>query len=866
MRGRLKEYIGACDNEQEELMGDSSRALWALGQIFDDTELTYASTALIDEILMRTKNMVRTPGVFLPTGDSSADDDLQVTAVDNDSVTIEAGVAIDSLGQLIEVATQQTLAISPGDWAVIIKWAYSDGTAGTFETGYGPGYTRRSRSYTISTTAWPNTDATAVLLARVIADGVNPVVVTDSRDEALLHWSKINYTNYKLGLASCILAQGIPAVRLDQGAGAGYFLTYETPASSGASVTVAAGYGLTTSADIVKLLAGTVLAVTNDNTYHKVAVVPSSTFGAVSTLSLVADSATGGFYVARVKRNGTTLTVEDIRTKLWMRSMTDAAVLPATPIRLRASWGFENSQRQRGVLDGIPQSGHLQGVIEPVWIKVKMGDGGFCIVDPGSQYNVIGTINEVGAWTVNEWAGSWLILGGRHYEIVSNTATTLTLATLIPSYLVFPCAFEIVPGGSLNVWQLQSKWQTVPVVGGEVAECLAVRSPADEGIAGYYTIKTNNTWTTAQIFQALEQQQGGVNYENGVAGREIIWHNLPAAVPYRIRVQSRGGPTAEFWSPWSEYVIIQPLCTAAVRTLLTPGAGLIRIEPNPGFIKVAVDWSAGAAPVKAAAADYFAGLEVTYTEGESQSGQSLLSKNPAATPVPCSPWDSISTRTGSQISVLATDTCLTIPTESLCKVRMVLRVLLRDGTVSAAKEIGYESGAVICVAPRGVVDGQGTVPMSVDSLISTGGSGSALSGIAIVPFASFIPEINATVPTWQTVDGYAFSEYYGEIGGGIPDVHSRVVGLRATAKSAATNNWFVRVTVSGIGVADKVYTLSMLAGETSGWLPIDEVLYLKEHNAVLVQAQVVGGGPNVVTWVNVALVTRYEAQSAIPLA
>lgn len=837
------DIVFTSDPHGVDTYGDMSRGLANLGLIFDHTEINTSMLLIAEEILARTKNIVRTPGVMLPNGDPTSDTDMKVAADGADNVTIQPGVAVDALGQLIEVVTQQNLAISAGDWAVIIKWAAADDTDGTFETNYpttGTLKTRRIRSYTSSAVAWPNTDANAVLLARVQADGINPVIVTDDRDEALLHWASVNWVGVKSTLTDAILQQGIPAVRLDQGAGSTFFQCYEKPGSSGATLVVLAGHGLDAAGNVLKVSAATELAMANDNTYRQVQVYPSATYGGESTLMVVADGSTGGFYAARVKRNGAVLTVSDMRTKLWMRSMTDDANLPATPTRLRLMWGFENQQRQRGELDGEPQqSGHQQSTTELIWVKARVGDGGTGAIT--SPYTFQKTTNEVGSWTVNEWAGHQLVIGGRSYPIVSNTASVLTISTILP--ITTTVAFDIVPGGTSYLWNLQSKLPTVPIEVGEVVEIDNCITVPEEVEIGHYTTQPNTSWLVSQIFHSEEIPQVSIDLLEGSTRRTIVFHSLPATVPYRVRVQARGGLTSEFWSPWSGWVIIKPQAPDAQRVYLNPSAPIIRIEPNPGFIKVAIDWSAGSAPVKAAADRYFAGMEVTYTEGESLSSASMVSKNAAVTPVPCSAWQDISSRVGGQISAFSTDTCLTIPMESLCHVRMVLRVLLRDGTVTAGYEVGYESGAVICVTPRAAADGLGTVPASVDTLISTGGGGSGTysTGVPCV-ITGAASEINRTSTDWQRV-GWANLKYLlADPGGGNIGAtrYYRVEAIEWSTRAGSGAEWNLRVAIAG--TPNKVYTVSPSPGITHGGYVADrEVLLVSDYYDLDIEAQVQAG-------------------------
>jgi hypothetical protein len=390
-------------------------------------------------------------------------------------------------------------------------------------------------------------------------------------------------------------------------------------------------------------------------------------------------------------------------------------------------------------------------------------------------------------------------------------------------------------------------------------------APTEELTAGYYTAKTNSTWIESQVFQSGTIPQTSIDLLEGSARRVMIFHNLPATVPYRVRVQARGGASSDYWSAWSDWVIIKPMAPDAQRVYLNPSTNIIRIEPQPGIIRVAIDWSAGTSPVKAAADRYFAGMLITYTEGESLSGLSQLSKNPAATPVPLVPWKNISSRTGGQITVMTPDNCVTLPVEPLCHARIVLQVILRDGTLSAPMEVGYESGAVICVSPRGVADGQGTQPPSFNDLVNSGGSiAGGYNGVTIVPIHAFIPEVNGTTPTWQLVDSFYLGMYYDNYGDIPADIYIRLVGLRVNAKLAAYNAWSVRVTVAGSPA--KVYTLTMVPSGVGGWLPLDEVLHLPDYNHVTIEVQVAPGGSQTATSVQVALVTRLEPNYIPPSA
>ena len=851
--------ISFSDPHGVDAAGDGSRAIFNEGEVYNHVELNTGALLLLEEILGRSRYIVGTPGVFAATGDLTIDTDLQVASPGVTTVKVELGSGMDDLGQLIEVVAQQTVTVGVGDWDLYIAWAAADDTTGTFVTNYpttGSKLTRRIRSFGFHLVAHSAGYAHGVLLARLNADGANPITITDARTAALLRPATVSWTNWKAAIADCIVQQGIPAVRTDQGTNSGNFYTYQKPGASG-KIVVTAGRGLTSGVDVVLVSTDAELAVPNDATWYRVKLTPSATFGGESTVGLVADGTTSGFLVARVRRVGTTITVTDTRTRLLMRSAADDATLPATPIRLRASWGFESGGQQRGELDGIPRSSHQQPMTDRVWVRVRMGDGGTGVWG-GAVFTK--STNEIGAWTNDEWIGHYVRFGGYSYQITDNTATTLTLISALPVAVGTSGVFDIVPGSAYNVWQIQSKRNDVAIVPGEVEEVKPVQSELDEHASGWVTFKINDTWQVSHVEHNEEKQQPGWDYFAEAQSRVITFHNLPSGVPHRVRCQARGGLSPEFWSPWSAWNIIVPTIPAAERVKLNPSVNVIRIEPKPGGLRVMVDWSAGDTATKAAADLYYAGTEIAYTEGESVTSLSQIGRDPADTPVLPEPWAAISVQTVKAVHIVTPGgRNIQIMAEPLCRVRMVIRHILRDGSVTATYEVAYEGGTTICASPRTPLVGYGTQPQALDAIISTGIGGSAAAGATPVVIVGYVNEVNATGVNYQKVRTVEFADYFGIPGvTPIEGLYYTIRAIMVRCRTVPTNGWIVRFTITGS--PNKVYNVNMMAGETEGRLLIDETLELYHYHSGLLEIESEAMAAIIPQGVHIEIITKYAEQ------
>jgi len=126
------------------------------------------------------------------------------------------------------------------------------------------------------------------------------------------------------------------------------------------------------------------------------------------------------------------------------------------------------------------------------------------------------------------------------------------------------------------------------------------------------------------------------------------------------------------------------------------------------------------------------------------------------------------------------------------------------------------------------------------------------SGGAPVPHWAHAAEIRHLAPAWYTfktwdmLDFYAGSYY--------------LVGCRVSCGKAADGEWVVRVTATGIGVADKTWDVTLDGAETSASLRIDESLDVAQYRQYAIAARLSAdvGDTNPVD-VDVELISRATA-------
>jgi hypothetical protein len=213
--------------------------------------------------------------------------------------------------------------------------------------------------------------------------------------------------------------------------------------------------------------------------------------------------------------------------------------------------------------------------------------------------------------------------------------------------------------------------------------------------------------------------------------------------------------------------------------------------------------------------------------------------------------------------LVATGRNTQIMVEPLCRVRIVVRHILRDGTCTDPKEIAFESGAQVCMAPRTAALGQGTQPPSVDDLISMSNGGGVTLTTGVVPILSVASEITTVLPTWQTIRRVSLPFIYLNTDPAPDHFYVKLRNVFASIASAIDSPLDIRVTVSGITSPDKVYNFRIETGTTFGALAIGEQIDILMRSSVVVTATVEGASTTP-KGLHVELSTYYDANYIPP--
>jgi len=121
-----------------------------------------------------------------------------------------------------------------------------------------------------------------------------------------------------------------------------------------------------------------------------------------------------------------------------------------------------------------------------------------------------------------------------------------------------------------------------------------------------------------------------------------------------------------------------------------------------------------------------------------------------------------------------------------------------------------------------------------------------------VILSAFVPLIPVYAPgAFYVIKQFSLSDYYS---GPRCRIEKIIPFVRGVCDKALT----VRVTVTGIGVADKVYDASVPAMAATGSLSVDEALTIASHNVVTVAARMDSEPMEPPADVSVDIITSYE--------
>lgn len=108
------------------------------------------------------------------------------------------------------------------------------------------------------------------------------------------------------------------------------------------------------------------------------------------------------------------------------------------------------------------------------------------------------------------------------------------------------------------------------------------------------------------------------------------------------------------------------------------------------------------------------------------------------------------------------------------------------------------------------------------------GSSVAGSGGVPVPHWAHAADIGHLSPDWYTFKTWDMGDFYSD--------SYYLVGCRVSCGTAADGEWKVRVTATGIGVADKVWEVVVAGGATAANLEIRETLDVAEYRSYAIAA------------------------------